>query len=367
MNKAILFNFTVNRDQNEINVERSFNAPLELTWAAWTEAEILDQWWAPKPYKSVTKSMDFSEGGRWHYYMLGPKGDQHWCLFDFETIKPLEYFSGMDAFCDENAIMNNTKPRVKWMNRFVKKENETVVNIQLQFEKLEDLETIIQMGFKEGFTAGLENLDQYIEAQFKLKKLNKTDQKARVSTYLNFAGNTEEAFIFYRTVFKSDFINGIQRFGDIPPDPNQPAIAEPLKKMVLHVELPILGGHILMGTDAPKEMGFTVSPGNNIHINLEPDSKIEATRLFNELALDGKIDMPSWRAKSWYAKKLAGDSRREQGQAFLTDALKLADNPKVPLSKLRLLSASGIWLIRWAASANPALPESERPYTCATL
>lgn len=115
---------------------------------------------------------------------------------------------------------------------------------------------------------------------------------ARVSSYLNFPGNTEEVFNFYKKVFKSDFINGIQRFGEIPADPNQPPVAESVKKMVLHVELPILGGHILMGTDAPKELGMTVSKGNNMHINLEPESREEAKRLFDELSADGIIEMP---------------------------------------------------------------------------
>lgn len=292
MNKAVLFNFLVDKENNEIKVERSFDAPIDLVWAAWTEADILDQWWAPKPYQAVTKSMNFTEGGRWHYYMLGPEGDQHWCLFDYETIKPLEYFAGIDAFCDENAVMNQTKPRVKWENSFNDKENQTVVNILLHFDKWEDLETIIEMGFKEGFTAGLENLDQYIAAQFYLRKQNKTSNQPRISSYVNFPGNTEEAFNFYKSVFKTDFVNGIQRFGDLPSDPSQPPIAEQVKKMVLHVELPLLGGHILMGTDAPKEMGFTVSQGNNMYINIEPDTREEADRIFNELSVGGKIEMP---------------------------------------------------------------------------
>ena len=115
---------------------------------------------------------------------------------------------------------------------------------------------------------------------------------ARVSTYVNFPGSTEEAFNFYKSVFKAEFVNGIQRFGDMPADPNQAPMSESVKKMVLHVELPILGGHILMGTDAPKEMGFNVVQGNNMYINLESDSKEEATRLFNELSAGGKIEMP---------------------------------------------------------------------------
>lgn len=166
MTPAILFNFTVDKANNQIHVERSFQAPVDLVWAAWTEADILDQWWAPKPYQSITKSMDFTVGGRWLYYMLSPKGEKHWCLFDYESINPLKSYSGIDAFCDEEGVMNDTKPRVRWNNEFKAETGEgTLVSIQLQFETFQDLETIIQMGFKEGFTAGLQNLDQYIAAQ----------------------------------------------------------------------------------------------------------------------------------------------------------------------------------------------------------
>lgn len=292
MNSAILFNFDVDKENKTIHVERSFNAPIDLVWAAWTEAEILDQWWAPKPYQAVTKLMNFEEGGHWLYYMLGPEGDKQWCLFEYDSIDKEKNFSGTDAFCDESANPDDTKPRVKWKNEFSEVEDSTLVNIELHFDALEDLETIIEMGFKEGFTAGLENLDQYINAQFYLRKQNKSNNKARVSFYVNYPGNTEEAFSFYKSVFKTEFINGIQRFGDIPADAEHPPIAENVKKMVLHVELPLLGNHVLMATDSPKEMGFTVNPGNNMHINLEPESREEAERIFNALSEGGKIEMP---------------------------------------------------------------------------
>jgi PhnB protein len=236
--------------------------------------------------------MDFREGGYWFYAMVGPSDEKHWSRADYIKIVPQQYFSAIDGFCDEAGKPNTTLPRNKWENSFIDQGEQTQVNILLTFNSLADLETILQMGFKEGFTAGLENLDQYIEAQFKLRKQNKTNNMARVSTYLNFAGNTEESFTFYKKVFKSEFINGIQRFGDLPADPNHPPIAEQVKKMVLHIELPILGGHILMGTDAPKEMGFSVAKGNNMHIQIEPESREEAKRLFDELSEGGKVEQP---------------------------------------------------------------------------
>lgn len=114
---------------------------------------------------------------------------------------------------------------------------------------------------------------------------------ARVSTYLNFPRSTEEAFMFYRSVFGGDFEGSIMRFRDIPADPNSPPMAEADKDLVMHVMLPILGGHILMGTDAPESMGFTVTPGNNTYINLEPDTRAETDRLFEALAEGGKVEM----------------------------------------------------------------------------
>lgn len=115
---------------------------------------------------------------------------------------------------------------------------------------------------------------------------------ARVSTYLNFARETEAAFLFYKSVFGGEFIGGINRFSSVPPQPGQPPMTEADKNLVMHVALPILGGHVLMGTDAPESMGFKVNYGNNVYINLEPDTRAETDRLFAALAAEGKIEMP---------------------------------------------------------------------------
>jgi PhnB protein len=115
---------------------------------------------------------------------------------------------------------------------------------------------------------------------------------ASVSTYLNFPRTTETAFLFYKAVFRSELSAPIARFGDIPSDPSQPPMSETDKNLVMHVELPILGGHVLMGTDAPESMGFTVRSGNNMYINLEPDARAETNQLFKALSEGGKIEMP---------------------------------------------------------------------------
>ncbi len=114
---------------------------------------------------------------------------------------------------------------------------------------------------------------------------------ARVSTYLNFVRNTEEAFNFYKSVFGTEFDGDIDHFSEVPPQEGQPPVAEEDKNLVMHVALPILGGHVLMGTDAPESMGFKVNPGNNVYINLEPDTRAETDTLFKALSEGGKVEM----------------------------------------------------------------------------
>jgi PhnB protein len=114
---------------------------------------------------------------------------------------------------------------------------------------------------------------------------------SRVSTYLNFERNTEQAFEFYRSVFGGEFDGPVHRMGQAPAAPGQPPLADADRNLVMHVALPILGGHVLMGTDAPQSMGFSLNAGNNVYINLEPDTRAETDRLFNALAAGGEVQM----------------------------------------------------------------------------
>lgn len=115
---------------------------------------------------------------------------------------------------------------------------------------------------------------------------------AKVSVYLNFNGQAEEAFEFYKSVFKTDYSFGFSRFGDAPPGENMPPLSDEDKQLVMHVSLPILGGFELMGCDMPSSMGMKSVAGTNFNINLEPDSRDEADRLFAALAEGGQITMP---------------------------------------------------------------------------
>ncbi len=114
---------------------------------------------------------------------------------------------------------------------------------------------------------------------------------ATVNIYLNFPGNTEEAFLFYRSVFGTEFYGeGVMRFKDVPPSDNMPPLSKETGNKVMHVGLPVLGGHLIMGSDACKEMGFKVNMGNNVYINLQPDTREETRKLFGALSQGGKIE-----------------------------------------------------------------------------
>ena len=75
MRNTLLFDFSIDKEKTTINVKREFAAPKDIVWDAWTNPEILDLWWAPKPYKTITKSMEFKEGGTWFYGMVSPENE----------------------------------------------------------------------------------------------------------------------------------------------------------------------------------------------------------------------------------------------------------------------------------------------------
>lgn len=157
--ESLLFNFSVDRENNTIQVKREFNASLPLVWKAWTTAELLDQWWGPEPWRTETKTMDFREGGSWLYAMVGPEGERHWSRADYIRIVYEKSFIGKDGFCDENGTINPAFPQNLWETQFSDTGNRVRVEVTLTFDKLADLEQTIAMGFKEGFTTGLNQLD----------------------------------------------------------------------------------------------------------------------------------------------------------------------------------------------------------------
>jgi len=265
----------------EIRLSRLLNAPIELVWEVWTNPDHIKNWWGPNGFTNTISKMDVAVEGEWDLVMHGPDGTDYKNKSIFKEIVKhkkivYEHVSG---------------PKFLASIEFESQQEKTFISWHMLFESKEQFIQVVKT-FKadEGLKQNIDKLNSYVLAQHTIRQQLKTNHMARISTYLNFPGNTEAAFNFYKTVFKTDFSgDGIKRFGELPPMEGQPPLSEADKKLILHIELPILAGHVLMASDAPESMGFKVNFGNNYYINLEPDSRAETKRLFDELSMGGKV------------------------------------------------------------------------------
>lgn len=158
-----VLDFIVDKESKTITVLREFEAPRAVLWDAYTKPEILDQWWAPKPWKANTKSMDFKEGGHWLYAMVGPEGEEHWSIVNYKAIEPQSKFTGTDAFTNSEGIVIPNMPQSEWQVTFTDKENGvTLVESHITFPTVEQLDATIDMGFKDGYRIAMEGLDELL-------------------------------------------------------------------------------------------------------------------------------------------------------------------------------------------------------------
>ena len=156
----LLFDFTVDKTTKTVFVNREFDAGLSLVWDAFTKPEILDQWWAPKPWVSKTKFMDFKAGGRRFYAMVSPEGQERWSIQKYTSISPKTNFKYFNAFADKDE--NPQLPGSDWDYNFSEQNGKTKVSITIYNESLERMEKMIEMGFQGGFTMGLQQLDDLL-------------------------------------------------------------------------------------------------------------------------------------------------------------------------------------------------------------
>lgn len=290
------------KPKKDFVITREFDAPKDLVFKAFASAEAMAEWWGPAGAETSVLHFDFRPGGLFHY-KSETGGQEMYGRFIYGDIRESDLIEFTSAFSNEKAEVITCPFLPTWPLEifnsfsFIESKGKTTITIIGYPINPTDEEYKFYLNFQPNVQKGMQStfdqLQRYLEAQFKLRSQLKNTIVARTSTYLNFDGNTEEAFRFYQKVFGTEFVGeGIKRFGDIPQSTGNPPISENIKKMVLHVELPLLGNHILMGTDAPKEMGFSLNFGNNVHICLEPDSRKETKRLFTELSAGGKIIMP---------------------------------------------------------------------------
>lgn len=162
MKNTMQFDFIVDKEKNTITVNREFAAGRQLVWDCHTKSELLDKWFAPKPFTAKTRSMNFKEGGSWIYAMVDPEGQEFWARMDYTKINPIDGYSLLDGFCNENGELNPALPRASWVATFKDLNQHTLVKTVVTYNSLTDLETVINMGMKEGLTMTLENLDELL-------------------------------------------------------------------------------------------------------------------------------------------------------------------------------------------------------------
>ena len=165
MNDNLLFDFTVDKAAKKVFITREFDADLSLVWDAFTKAEILDQWVAPKPFVSRTKFMDFKVGGRRFYAMVSPEGHERWAIQRYTSISPKTNFKMFNAFADKDE--NPELPGSDWDYTFTEEngpdgQRRTKVNITIYNESRERMEKLIEMGFTEGFKMSMNNLENLL-------------------------------------------------------------------------------------------------------------------------------------------------------------------------------------------------------------
>ena len=155
--KNLLFDFTVDKAAKTVYITKEFDAELSLIWDAFTKQEILDQWWAPKPFTSKTKHMNFKVGGRRFYAMVSPEGEEiGWQIQEYTSISPKTNFKLLSVFTDKDE--NPNLPGSNWDLNFSEQNGITKVSITIYNDSLERMEKMIEMGFKEGFTMTLNEL-----------------------------------------------------------------------------------------------------------------------------------------------------------------------------------------------------------------
>lgn len=161
MKNTLQFDFTVDKASKTVNITREFDADLSLVWDAFTKAELLDQWVAPKPWTSKTKSMDFSVGGKRLYAMVSPDGkDERWGIQKYTSITPKTNFKLFNAFADKDG--NPQLPGSDWDYTFSEHNGITKVHIRIYNESLERMERLLETGFTEGFKMSITNLENLL-------------------------------------------------------------------------------------------------------------------------------------------------------------------------------------------------------------
>ena len=173
MKNNLLFDFSVNRKNKTIHIKRAFDVPATLVWQAWTDPKLLDKWCAPKPYRTETKTMEFREGGFWHYALVSPSGGKHWSRYDYKKIDPKKSITEWRVFSDENGLISPDYQPTVCTITFNEQDGQTLVTMEEKYGSAEMFKKMASDSHKKGFSAHLCNLEELL---FTLKdNYNETD------------------------------------------------------------------------------------------------------------------------------------------------------------------------------------------------
>lgn len=162
MNSEIIFS---KDSEAGIYVMKVYNADVTTLWDHFTKPELLDQWWAPKPWKCETEKMDFRQNGTWLYAMKGPAGEKHFAIVGFGEIMPHRSIASTDAFADDKGMVRTDLPQTSWLIGFTGIEEGTRMTFNLNFNSAEEMNKILEMGFEEGFKMGLNQLEDLLSKE----------------------------------------------------------------------------------------------------------------------------------------------------------------------------------------------------------
>jgi uncharacterized glyoxalase superfamily protein PhnB/uncharacterized protein YndB with AHSA1/START domain len=282
--------------ESELVISRVFNAPREQVWKAWTDPEFIKSWWGPKGFTSPVCIVNFRLGGDYLFCMRSSEGQNFWSRGTYLEVAKPEKLVMTDSFSDEHG---NIVPAADYgmqgdwplelMVSVTFEDYDGKTRFVLRHHGLPEGEMVNMT--ETGWNESLDKLDQVL-FQFQNENFNSSAGGSETATltvnpYLNFPGNTEEAFNFYKTVFGGEF-QMLTRFRDTPDGANfQPDI----QNKIMHIALPIGKGNVLMATDAIESLEHKHTAGNNFYLTLSATSRNEADSLFCKLSLDGKIEM----------------------------------------------------------------------------
>ena len=282
--------------ESELVISRIFNAPREHVWKMWTDPELTKTWWGPKDFTAPVCKINLRVGGEYHFCMRSPDGKDYWSKGTYlELVKPGKIVM-TDSFADENGnivpasdygMQGDWPLELQVTVTFEDYDGKTRFVLKHHGLPEGEMAEMTEAGWNESLDKLAESLNQMQDVNIKSTAESSKTTTLTINPYLNFPGNTEEVFNFYKSVFGGEF-QMLMRFRETPDGDKMPP---DVQNKIMHIALPLGKENILMASDALESMGQKLTVGNNFYITISTASKQEADSLFCKLSESGKIEM----------------------------------------------------------------------------